>query len=453
MTGKTKTETHARGMTRRRFLGVAGAAAAAPMILPSGVLGREGRPGANDRLITGFIGVGGMGRGLLGEMLQFQRHDRARIAAVCDVDSVRLEGAVRTTRRAPADPYHDYRALLERKDIDAVVIASPDHWHAVQTVHAAETGKHVYVEKPACCTIAEGTAMIKAARDNKISVQVGSQGRSQHEAYLAHRYLANGNIGKISRVDCFHYPSPADNDPVPDSDPPPELDWDLWLGPMRWRPYNARYCHGTFRWIMESGGGQIRDRGAHVMSCAMHWMNADGTWPATIEATGTPPESGLWDSCVTMQVTYTFKDPDWTLTWNQPGEPVPPEERGDGEAPIIRPGYGAVYRGDAGTFHHWGGDGGTWAERKAREWEPGPGAVEVVKSPGHMEDWFESIVTGRPAIMNIEAGVGVSDLCNLGNLAYLLGRKLHWDGAKREITGDPAANRMLNRPQRFPYAL
>jgi predicted dehydrogenase len=439
-------------ITRRGFLTAAGAAVAAPMILPSGVFAAD-KPGPNDRIVLGFIGMGGMAGYHLGEMLRFQREGVVDIAAVCDVDEKRLESAARKTRRSKATPYRDYRYILERDDIDAVVISTPDHWHAVQMVHAAETGKHVYVEKPACCTIEEGTAMMRAARDNKISVQVGSQGRSQHEAYLAHRYLENGNIGHISRVDCFHYPSPIDDNPVPDSDPPKELDWDLWLGPLRWRPYNARYCHGTFRWILESGGGQIRDRGAHVMSCAMHWMNADGTWPTTIEATGTPPEIGLWDSAVNINVTYTFKDPDWTLTWNQPGEPVPAEERGADEDQISRPGYGAVYQGDKDTFHHWGGDGGTWAERKAREWEPGAGAKDVRKSPGHHEDWFNGIKTGEQTIMNIDAAVGVSDLCNLGNLAYILGRKLEWDGAKRQIIGDEAANRMLGRPQRHPYHL
>jgi predicted dehydrogenase len=437
---------------RREFLTGIGAALSFPYLLPSGIRGAEGRPGPNDRLTLALIGCGGMGGGHLGRMIEFREQGMVNIAAVCDVDETRL--SKRLAEAGPGvDPYRDYRYILERKDIDAVVIATPDHWHAVQMVHAAETGKHVYVEKPACCTIDEGTAMMKAAKENKVSVQVGSQGRSEEEAYLAHRYLANGAIGHVSRVDCFHYPSPIDDEPVPDSDPPPELDWEMWLGPLRWRPYNERYCHGVFRWLMESGGGQIRDRGAHVMSCAKYWMNADSQAPATIEATGTSPTMGLWDSCVDMNVTYTFKDPDWTLTWNQPGEPVPKEERTEDEPPITRPGYGAVYHGDKGDFVHWGGDSGTWAERKCREWQPPAGAIEVYKSPGHMENWFNGIKTGEKTIMNIDASVGVADLCNLGNLSYLLGRKLEWDGAKRRIVGDENANRMLGRPQRYPYYL
>jgi predicted dehydrogenase len=205
---------------------------------------------------------------------------------------------------------------------------------------------------------------------------------------------------------------------------------------------------------MESGGGQIRDRGAHVMSCAMWWMGADGTGPVTVEATGQAPTKGLWDSAVTMDVTYTFKNPDWILTWNQRDEAiVPAEERKPGEDKIERPGYGAVYHGDKGTFTHWGGDGGTWAERKAREWQPPAGAKEVYKSPGHHEDWFEGIKTGKKTIMNIEAAVGVANLCVLGNIAFLLGRKIEWDQAKMEIVNDEQARRMMSRPQRYPYHL
>jgi hypothetical protein len=187
----------------------------------------------------------------------------------------------------------------------------------------------------------------------------------------------------------------------------------------------------------------------------MWWMGADGTGPATIQATGEAPKRGLWDSAVNIQVTYTFKDPDWVLTWNQPGKPVPPEERTGGEpgGKISRPGYGALYTGEKGTFHHWGGDGGTWAERKARDWQPPAGAKDVYRSPGHMEDWFEGIKTGKKTIMNVEASVGVALLTVLGNLSFVLGRTLHWNHAKMEIVGDEQARRLMGRPQRYPYAL
>jgi predicted dehydrogenase len=445
-----------RRMTRRALLQSATASAAAagfPRFVRASALGAPGGPSANERLTVAHIGVGGMGTHHLRDMVRRMQAGQVQIAAVCDVDERRLAKASETAG-PQADVYRDYRYILERPDIDAVVIATPDHWHAVQMVHAAECGKHVYVEKPACCTIEEGKAMVAAARRNKVSVQVGSQGRSQPEAYLAHRYLANGQIGRVQRVSCFHYPSPVDEKPVPDSDPPAALDWDLWLGPLRWRAYNRRYCPGTFRWVLESGGGQIRDRGAHVMSCAMWWLGADGTGPVTIEAHGSSPPAGLWDSAVEMDVTYTFENPDWVMTWSQhPDAGPPPETRTADEPQITRPGYGAIYHGTKGTLTHWGGDGGTWVERKVRDWVPPPDAKDVYKSPGHKEDWFEGIRTGKKTIMNIEAAVGVANLCILGNLSFILGRPLRWDQAKQEIIGDAEARRMMSRPQRHPYHL
>jgi predicted dehydrogenase len=446
------------GINRRQFLrtsslALGAAVVVAPQVIPVRVLAAAGRPGANDRLNIGHIGVGGMGGGHLTYMRSRQNRGEVNVVAVCDIDSTRLAKAV---ENAPgAVPYHDYRELLARKDIDAVVIATPDHWHAVQTVHAAECGKHVYVEKPACCTIEEGKAMVAAGRKHGISIQIGSQGRSQPECYKAHRYIANGMIGTVRKVTCWHYPSPADTHPLPDCDPPAELDWDLWLGPMRWRRYNPRYCHGTFRWIMESGGGQIRDRGAHVMSNALWIMNADHTGPVTVEARGTLPASGLWDTAMEMEVTYEFKNPDWTLVWAQPGEMIPyfDAERKKNEG--IRDGYGAVYHGDKGKLIVWVGDGQVYTETKALEWKPGPNAIEVHKSPGfdHHEDWFQGIRSGRKTVMNIEAGAATAFLTVLGNLSLVLGRKLQWDPVRQEIKNDPAAHRLMSRPQRYPYHL
>jgi predicted dehydrogenase len=445
--------------TRRSFLKSAGTALAAgttfslPQVLPSNVLAADGKPGANDRLVIGHIGVGGMGGGHLGYTLARQSRGDVKVAAVCDADEKRLANAAKQAKGAT--PYRDYRYLLERKDIDAVVIATPDHWHAVQTVHAADSGKHIYVEKPACCTIEEGKAMVAAGQRNKVAIQVGSQGRSQRECYKAHLYIANGMIGKVRKVTCWHYETPADTNPVPDSAPPPELDWDLWLGPMRYRPYNARYLHGVFRWVMESGGGQIRDRGAHVMSNALWIMNADHTGPISIDGKGVLPTKGLWDSAMTMDVTYEFKNPDWTLVWSQPGEMVPYFDREKVKNLGIREQYGAVYHGDKDTLVVWVGDGQVFTEMKAVEFKKPANGVDVHASPSfdHHEDWFQGIKTGRKTVMNIEAGVATANLTILGNLSVVLGRKLQWDPVKQEIVGDEQARRMMSRPQRFPYCL
>ncbi len=442
-------------MSRRRFLQTAGAVAGGafvlPHLIPSNALGMQTRFGANQRLNIALIGVGERGSNHLAYLVDRMGKGELNIAAVCDADEKRLDKARQVAGLKADKAFRDYRYILQDKRIDAVIIATPDHWHGVQFVQAAECGKHIYCESPACSTIEEGKAMIEAARKAKITTQIGAQGRSLPEAYLMRRYLAEGAIGKVTKVDCWSNPGLVDDNPVPDEDPPPELDWELWLGPLRWQSYNPRFSNGVFRWMMESGGGRICHPGAHVMSCAMWWLGADGTGPDTIEATGTVPTKGLWDTTVEMEVTYTFKNPDWELTWNQPGKPIEPEERTPEESPIAQPGCGAIYHGEKGDAVAWGGDMGIWAERKVREWKSPASSIEIGKSPGHIEDWLRGIRTGAKTIMNVEAGVGVANLCILGNLSFILGRKLHWDNQKKEITGDEQARRLMSRPQRFPY--
>ena len=436
-----------RNVSRRTFLKAAGTAIGFPYIVPSGALAASGRAGANDRLTVGHIGVGGMGSVHLGNMLEFRKQGKVNIAAVCDVDENRLAKAVQAAG-AGVDPYRDYRYILERKDIDAVIIATPDHWHAVQTVHSCECGKHVDVEKPASVTIEEGKAMVAAARQYKRAVQVGAQARTAKPAHATCTAIRNGIVGKVTKVTCWHYATPIDNNPVPDCDPPPELDWDLWLGPLRWRPYNPRYCPGTFRWLMESGGGQIRDRGAHQFSTILWCMDADKQTSYTAEAKGTPPTKGLWDCPTDMEVIYTFKNPDWQLIWGQPGDKVGKTE------------FGNVFWGDRGRLVlEWDGAYKP-ADEMAVNFKVPAGGVQVPRTDAyedfnmnHKADWFKAIREGTKPAVDIEIGHRVATLCNLGNLSYLLGRKLVWDGAKQQVIGDEHANRMLGKPQRHPYHL
>jgi predicted dehydrogenase len=437
-----------RQWNRRRFLQASSAALATAHWIPSGVLARADRPGANHRLVVGVIGVGGMGTVHLNNMLQFQAEGKARVAAVCDVDESRLAEAVNTAGPGVA-PYRDYRSLLERADIDAVVIATPDHWHALQTVHACETGKHVFVEKPASVTVREGQAMVEAARKFDRAVQVGAQGRTGLGAFHTCRAIRNGIVGQVQKVTCWHYANPVDANPAANTDPPPQLDWDLWLGPLRWRPYNPRYAPGVFRWLLESGGGQIRDRGAHQFSTILWCMDADDQVSFTVEATGTAPTRGLWDCPVDMEVTYRFQDPDWTLVWGQPGNQVGETE------------FGNVFWGqDDHLILEWEGAYRP-AHQRAIDFQVPAGGVEIERTDeyqdfnmNHKADWMKSIRAGdhRPAV-DIEIGHRTAILCNLGNLSYMLGRRLVWDGQKQEVVGDDYANRLLDTPQRHPYHL
>lgn len=435
---------------RRKFLGVAGAAGGSlgvPYLIPWGVLAAAGRPGANQRLSVAHIGIGGMGGSHLGMMLKFRELGAAHIAAVCEADEKRLAAAVK--RVGPGcTPYRDYRYLLGREDVDAVIIATPDHWHAVQTVHACRSGKHVYVEKPASCTVEEGKAMVAAARQHDRVVQVGSQARSAKPAHDACTYIRNGMLGRVRKVTCWHTPNPTGGT-APPAKPPAELDWDLWLGPLRWRPYvPGAYCHGVFRWMMESGGGVIRDRGAHVMSIILWCLDADDQTPVSIQATGTPTKRGVWDCPPQMKVVYTFKDPDWELIWQQPGD-----VRGGG-------GFGMVFHGEKDTLVVCRDGTRIDAEEKARNFKVPAGGVEVYRmdkhqdyNMNHKEDWLRAIKTGTRPCMDVEVGHRVANMNNLGNLSYLLGRKLRWDGARQRVIDDQHANRLLGRPQRHPYHL
>ena len=420
-------------MTRRRLLAKSTAITAFPYVLTSNALARPGRPGANDRIITGHIGVGGMGRHHLGEA------PKEDVAAICDVDATHLKKAADIVG-GDVDLHTDYRRVLERKDIDAVIIASPDHWHAIQMVNACQAGKDVYCEKPASRTIREGQAMIRAARRYGRVVQIGSQGRSTEAAYKAAQFIRNGEIGQIERVVCWHYPNPVGKW-KPNTEPPAHLDWDFWLGPARWMPYNEDKCHFNFRWLMDFGGGQIRDRGAHVFSVVMYCLDLDHAGPVTIEASGEPPHDGPWDCPVTMDVRYQFRNPDWTLIWSQPGEKASDAS------------FGAKYWGTRDTLVVNGGDGGCDTEAKAMNYEPPSGGKGLFRSPGHKQHWYDCIRTRELPCMDIAVGHRIATLCNLGNLAYRLGRKLTWDPDREMVINDVEANRLLGDPARGPWHL
>ena len=426
--------------SRRQFL-AASVAAAAPLILPSGVLARSGRQGANDRIVLGFIAQGDMG----GRLMRPMTLEMEPVAAICDVDEERLaEGAgwVKDHHGVEVDCYGDYRRLLDRKDIDAVVIATPDHWHAVQAVHAMEAGKDVYVEKPLSRTIAEGRAIVDAARRHKKVVQVGSMGRSLPGVQQIATYFRNGEAGAVRRVECWRGANPvADN--VPDEDPPDYLEWDMWLGPARWRPYNPAICHYNFRYFMDFGGGTLRDLGAHGLSQVLFYLDCDDYGPVRVSATGRPPASGVYDNPAELEVTWEFSKPDLTITWKQPGE---------------RSGEGIILHGERESLRvrpMTGRNAST--DEHVMEYEPPASGVDLRKPSAfgqdlpHYENWFDCIRTREDPNMTVEAGHRVATLCNLGNLAYQLGRPLDYDPVSGQFANDDQANQLLSRPGRGPW--
>jgi len=428
------TEVTSKRLGRRQFLGRAASGLAIPAVIPSSVLGRPGRQGANDRIRIGVIGVGGMG----------QNHVGPDTVALCDVDDGHLADARKRVTQGEPFLTRDFRRVLDRKDVDAVIIATPDHWHALMTVMACQAGKHVMSEKPTAKTIAEGRAMVRAARRYNRVVQIHAQGRSNPNAHAACTFVRNGGIGRIRRVDVWHPVNFSTNDWGEAQPVPRGLDWDMWLGPLRRMPYHPLRCHFNFRWLMDSGGGFIRDRGNHALSIVSWLTNNDGyRGVVTCEASGKPHLNGFFDVPATMDVTWQFRNPDWTLSWRQPGEANP---RFPGE-------WGATYSGDRDDLVVLGGDGGCDTEAKAKEFTVPSGGVEIYKSPGHRENWLECIRTGRRPVMDVEIGHHVITLCILGNVAWRLGRKVTYDFATERFVGDEEADRFLNEPYRAPWKL
>lgn len=434
-------------ISRREFMGKVATTMAFPLIIPSSVLAAPGRPGANDRIVIANIGIGGMGK----------NHVPPDTAALCDVDEKQLDnvakkvidGGKRTIKKPP-DLYKDYRRVLDRKDIDAVTIGTPDHWHAIMTVHACQAGKHVYCEKPTARTIEEGRAMVNAARHYKRVVQIGAQGRSHPNARAACQYVRNGMLGKVTRVEIWHPDNPTTNDWGAPQTVPSTLDWDLWVGPARWRPYTPLLHPGKFRWFIDLGGGQIRDRGNHALSLVSWLMDNDNyRGLVTCEATGRPQMEGAFDVPLKFEAKWEFKDPDWTLTWSQPGTPK------------MNGLWGATYYGDRDSLVVTQGDGACDTEEKAKRYQP-PAGGEVYLHPTsesvdgterHRRNWLDCIRTGQRPVMDVEIGHHTVSLCIIANLAYTLGRKLTYDMEAERFVGDEEANRMLSAPYRAPWHL
>ncbi len=430
-------------MSRRQFLAASATAAAAPLIVPSRVLGQ---PGPNDQISIGCIGLGGMGNSHRSWFTEAA--DDARVVALCDVDTERLAAAADWYEDGEVDTYTDFRHILDRDDIDAVVFGTPDHWHAVQTVMACQAGKDVYVEKPTSNSIAESQAMIRATREHNRIVQVGSQGRALNNFPSICEFIRSGQLGRITEVDCWHYANPEGGD-APEQTPPDHLDWDMWLGPARWRPYHANYAHGTFRWFLDFGGGNIRDRGAHVLNVLCWFLDLDNTGPTKITAKGRPPSHGNYDNPVTMDVTWEFAHRDLVVHWRQPG--IDPNAPGQ-ERP-----YGGVYHGTNGSLVVDGGDigGRAWPLREAEEFEAPEGErmlrVEGHGASGNRRNWLDCIRSREEPIMPIEAGHRIASMCILGNLAYRLGRTLEFDPETERVLNDEEANRHLHEPGRGPW--
>lgn len=408
--------------------------------------------GANERVRVGLIGCGGRGRYVARFMSEAP--DTA-FSAVCDVRDAQAQSA-RQWAGADATACSDFRRVLERKDVDAVLVAAPDHWHAYITILACEAGKHVYVEKPLAHNIREGRAMVDAARRHSRIVQVGTQHRSAPHYREVQEIVQSGKLGEVHFVRVWNYFNmlPDGIGRVADSDAPPGTDWDLYLGPAPKRPYNAKRIGPTFRWFWDYAGGTITDFGVHRFDTVQQIMGVDT--PLTVSASGGR---------------YTLRDmgemPDTLqVTWEYPGFVMSYESstlnahglggrtagmryynmRGGEDRP-----HGEAYYGTKGTI---------FADRIGYEIypEPGKGLEPARKNTTdatsiHARHFIDCVRGQAKTRADVEVGHRGTAVAHLGNIAYKTGRKLRWDAAKERFINDAEADRLLFREPRKPWDL
>lgn len=415
-------------LSRRRFLQTA-AIAAAPLFIPSRAWG------ANDRIVVGFIGLGNQGGGNLS---RFLKRPDVVVGGLCDVDSSHLAKAVKKVEATGITPktYGDYRELLDDKRIDAVVISTPDHWHALPTIHACQAKKDVYCEKPLTLTIREGRRMVEAARENQRVVQTGSQQRSGNEFRQACELVRNGRIGKIERVLVGIEKPNHPGEPVPDSDPPAELDYDFWLGPAPQRPYNQKRVHYNFRFFRDYSGGQMTNWGAHHLDIAQWGLGRDDSGPVKIEGTGTFHPEGWHEVTETCRVTLTYDD-GVTVIVGQGQEDIP---------------SGTTFIGTEGQIFVNRGKLRVQPEELAKQ-PLDEGAIRLYQSSDHVGNFLDCIRSREKPAADVEIGHRSATACHLANLAIDLKRPLQWDPATESFASDSEANDRLETPYRGPWSL
>jgi len=440
-------------LTRRRLLqGAAAAAFAAPYIVSADALGLEARPSASNRIGVAGIGVGGRGGSHMRALAQF---DDVQLLAVCDVDKRRRLGMkgwidkrykdTRGTTYAGCDDYADFREVLDRTDVDAVVIGTPDHWHSPLVVFAAQAGKDIYCEKPLSNTILEGRKAADAVRRYGRVFQTGSQERSRDNCRYACELVRNGYLGKIHTIRVFLPKKVGASgcqgpEPIPDG-----FDYDMWLGPRPWEPYHHRRCHGTFRWIRDYSDGELTDRGAHTNDIALLAAEPFLKGPATIVGKGRFIDDPLYDVAVEYHIEFQYAS---GIRYIVSSEQAPPGV----VCSITGDRRGIKFEGEDGWLFVAIHGGALKAEHPdLLKTKIGPGEISMGRSPDHRRNWIDAIKTRGETVAPAEDGHRTASFCHLCDIACWLDRKLVWDFEKEEFLNDPGANAMRDRPARSPW--
>jgi predicted dehydrogenase len=402
-----------------------------------------GQKGPNDQIVIGMIGVGLQGTGRLKEFLKLPD---VRIGAICDVDKSHLQGAVSLVEAQkgykPLD-FGDFRKLLETKELDAVSIVTPDHWHAIPTINAFEAGKDVFVEKPLSYTVAEGRAMADATLRYK---RVSQMGNHIHNDFPNYRRVVeivkSGKLGKIVRVHAWKTGPVENNQTKNPPQKPDELDYDFWLGPAPKHAYEPLRSHFTYRYFWDYSGGSFIDYWCHIADVAFWGMDFDA--PKTISSVG--GRYVLTDSTETsdnQEAVFDFGNVIFTYSFRST-PPLGLEHMG---------GIGCVFEGqDASVVTNYK-DHEVWSRGKKVE-DFTPPAPSIPDSPGHLREFVDAIKSRNlETTCNLRYGHHLTKYGLLANISYRTGRSLQWDDKKEQIVGDKEANAYLERNYRGPWQL
>jgi predicted dehydrogenase len=442
--------------TRRSFLkdAAAGAAGAGVASLAStpvvSAQSQDKVAGANRRVRVGLVGCGGMGTGDLRAMLRLG----AECVALCDVDdeqTAKVRANVeKNHQQTPAFVTRDFRRLLERKDLDVVIVGTPDHWHALQTVMAVQAGKDVYVEKPLSLTIGEGRVMADAARRYNRVVQMGTQQRSSTHSAQAVEFLKSGKLGKIRLVKAWAYQDWMGNiPPVPDSEAPSTVDYDLWLGPAPKRPFNKNRFHFNFRWYYDYSGGLMTDWGAHMIDVA-NWGMGAGAPNAAVSVGG---KFGFPDDAEetpdTQQALWEYDG--YSMIWEH--------ATAIGQGPYMRD-HGVAFHGNNGVLVL---DRRGWEVLPETETKDGRKTYRMIGEPHrgggqdfhleHVRDFLDCVDSRKRPRSDVEIGHTSMIACHLANIAFRLKRRVNWDVKNEKVIGDPEALALVMKEYRAPWKL
>ena len=442
-------------LTRRQFIERAGVAVAAPYVVSSSALAR---PQAGERITMGVIGCGGMGRG---DMRQFLGMPDVQVVAVADPDLVQRNAAQKEVEAKYAAEsasgtfrgcasFGDYRELLARDDIDAVIQATPDHWHALVVVDAARAGKDIYGEKPLSLTIHQGRVMSDTVARYGRVFQTGSQQRSDARFRKACELVRGGRIGMVRRVTCgLSTGSRTGNQPaipVPDG-----FDYDLWLGPAPEAPYCEQRTHWNFRWILDYSGGQVTDWGAHHIDIA-HWgLGLGMTGPVEVEGEGEFPTDGLWNAAVNYRFVARYAKGVEIVVTNDFENGV----KFEGEDGWIFVSRSRIEAHPMSLLMEAPPDssGGMGMGMSSVGGDPGAGDMLYPTATGHHRNFIDCVRTRMEPIAPIEQAHRTITVAHLGNIAMQLGRKVRWNPDTERFVDDPKAERMRDRAMRAPWRL